>query len=173
MVKNQNEIKAETKAVVAAEKLLEQRGDGGASKVEPEKSVEYNPSNPAVQNNVPAVTNSEAKGEQDGAKEPQPGDKRVHDAAVTPVGEDQATDAPAEAFSKKQKTDDEKSAPGDANPESETTKEETSAPPATNGEKKRPGRPPKKGVKDIVKKLTPRSTEGIGSRTRSRVKLTE
>jgi outer membrane protein OmpA-like peptidoglycan-associated protein len=41
----------------------------------------------------------------------------------------------------------------------------------SNGEeKKKPDRPKK--LKDIAKKLTPRSTEGIGSRTRSQTKST-
>ncbi|KAL1968337.1 hypothetical protein VTN77DRAFT_1866 [Rasamsonia byssochlamydoides] len=173
VAKAQNEIKAEVKSVEAAEKAIEQRGDGDASKAEPEKPVE---SNAAAQNDVPAATSSEQKDEQDGAKEPQPGDKRGHDATVAPAGEDQATDAPTEASNKKQKTEEEKPAPEDANPANGTAKEDTATTPATtpatNGEKKKPGRP-KKGVKDAVKKSTPRSTEGISSRTRSRVKLSE
>ncbi|KAL1987923.1 hypothetical protein VTN96DRAFT_1907 [Rasamsonia emersonii] len=163
VVKAENEVKAEAKSDAAAEKALEERGVDGASKPEPEKPAE---SNPAAQNDVPEATSSEQKDEQSDAKEPQPGDKRGHDATEPPAGEDQTTDAPPETSNKKQKTDE------DANPATETANDETATTLATNGEKKRPGRP-KKGAKDAVKKLTPRSTDGISSRTRSRVKLSE
>lgn len=163
VVNAENEVKAEANSVAAAEKAPEEHGVDGASKPEPEKPAE---SNPAAQNDVPEVTNSEQKDEQGDAKDPQPGDKRGHDETVTPAGEDQTADAPTETSNKKQKTDE------DANPATETANGETATTPATNGEKKRPGRP-RRGAKDAVKNSTPRSTEGISSRTRSRVKLSE
>lgn len=68
---------------------------------------------------------------------------------------------------KKQKTEDDAAEqPETANPPSTTD----SAGPSTNGQKKKAGRPKKGTNTNPVKKIPPRPTEGIGSRTRSRAK---
>jgi len=101
---------------------------------------------------------SELNGEPSNGKT---GEKRQRDGGVTARGN--VADAASEPVSKKQKTN------ANASKADKGAKSQTAA----NGEKKRgPGRP-KKGEGKVAEKKTqripkPRSTEGIGSRTRSR-----
>jgi hypothetical protein len=134
----------ETKAASDGEKTFEQTS----------KPVE------SVKDEAPAATSTESKEELNGTREPQPGDKRSLD-------DEKATVPSTDEASKKQKTEEEKPSPADFSTAPDAVKDSTAN---GKGEKRKLGRP-KKGVKDIVKKLTPRSAEGIGSRTRSQAKL--
>lgn len=136
----------ESKAVAHREKTLEQTS---------------NPVEPGA-DTTPAAASTEPKEAFNGAQEPQSGDKR-------PFDDEKRAALSTEDASKKQKAEEENPSPANVNTTTDAAKDPTTS---TNGEKKKAGRP-KKGVKDLVKKITPGSGDGIGSRTRSRAKLSE
>ncbi|EAS32627.3 uncharacterized protein CIMG_03651 [Coccidioides immitis RS] len=92
------------------------------------------------------------------------GEKREHDESGTAKEGKATSEGPPE---KKQKVETEKQPDGEAKPASPNRENVDAA----NGMKKRgPGRPKKGEAKKQQKTPTPRSTDGIGSRTRSRTK---
>ncbi|KAL2014593.1 hypothetical protein VTN00DRAFT_2118 [Thermoascus crustaceus] len=118
---------------------------------------------PAAKNTgAAAAAGVQKPSEKEGAEESKTGDKRERDETTAPA-ENGTTNEAGDPASKKQKTE------GPSKTEEPAKAENGTAGAATNGEKKKPGRP-KKGVKDLAKKISQRATEGIGSRTRSRTK---
>lgn len=91
---------------------------------------------------------------------PLPGDKRTLD-------ESEATHSASDAGLKKHKSEEDAFEPEAAQQTSATDNAGSSS---TNGQKKKAGRPKKGTTANPVKKIPPRPTEGIGSRTRSRAK---
>ena len=111
--------------------------------------------NHARKNETSAATGVQGSAEKNSETRPKAGGKRDNAAIAAPSDK---TDATADPPSKKQKTK------GD----SVSAKDDIAA--TTNGEKRRRGRP-KKGVKNIVKKVATPAAGGIGSRTRSQLKI--
>ncbi|KAN0083067.1 hypothetical protein V8E54_002155 [Elaphomyces granulatus] len=124
----------------------------------PNETEEESKSNPnhAKQNEASADTGAQGSAEKNSETRPKAGGKRDNAATAVPADK---TDATANPPSKKQKTN---------KGESVSAKDDVAA--TANGEKRRRGRP-KKGVKNVVKKVVPPTAEGIGSRTRSRLKI--
>jgi hypothetical protein len=123
----------------------------------PSETKEERKSNPnhARKNETSAATGVQGSAEKNSETRPKAGGKRDNAAIAAPSDK---TDATANPPSKKQKTK------GD----SVSAKDDIAA--TTNGEKRRRGRP-KKGVKNIVKKVATPAAGGIGSRTRSQLKI--
>jgi len=122
---------------------------GGPS--EPKEGSKSNP-NHAKQNEA---FGTQGSAEKNSETRPKAGGKRNNAATADPSDK---TDAMADSPSKKRKT----------KGESVSAKDGVTI--TTNGEKRRRGRP-KKGVKNIAKKVAIPAVEGIGSRTRSRLKI--
>jgi hypothetical protein len=143
----QNELPSETKpADDTAPKDAEQEADKPARSANEEAQVDGSSFKPEESQN--------------GSDGPLLGDKRSLD-------ESESTPSASNIGLKKQKTEDysvDQTEP--ANP----TSTADNAGPRTNGQKKKAGRPKKGTTTNPVKKIPPRPTEGIGSRTRSRAK---
>ncbi|WEW55131.1 hypothetical protein PRK78_000559 [Emydomyces testavorans] len=133
----------------------------------PDKPVELNGNGAAAQPETLAKTSAQPTDdkEKEAENDKAAGDKRNHDEAG-PAREEEKTTA-EEPPEKKQKTKTETQPDVEAEPATHDTEHATVA----NGAKKRgPGRPKKGEVKKQQKAPTPRSGDGIGSRTRSRTK---
>ncbi|CRG86088.1 hypothetical protein PISL3812_03091 [Talaromyces islandicus] len=143
----QSELRNETKpAEDTAAKDAEQEADKPAGSANEEAPGDGSSSKPDESQN--------------GTEGPLLGDKRSLDEA-------EPTPSASNTGLKKQKTED------DAVEQPETAKATSTtdnAGPSTNGQKKKAGRPKKGTIANPVKKIPPRPTEGIGSRTRSRSK---
>lgn len=125
------------------------------------KDAEQEADKPADSANEALVDGNDSKPEesQNGSEGPLLGDKRSLD-------ESESTPSASNISLKKQKTEDD----GAEQPETAESTSTDNAGPSTNGQKKKAGRPKKGTNTNPLKKISPRATEGIGSRTRSRAK---
>lgn len=136
---------------------------GGASQAQEAGGEPAEDHKPTAQDSGPATTNNQERPADDKSEHLKTGEKREHDSTAALVDTDKpAADGSNAPDAKKQKTTEDTAKVVSGAPASAAAVSEA------NGEKKKAGRP-KKG-RDTAKKERPITTDGIGSRTRSRTK---